>query len=128
MSGAVRVERWGRRDMLFSLWHGRLNKNYKFLDIDWVEFCHICSEPLALIELAIDVGQWKPTTVTRKLAERADLPAFCILYQDDGEDITGARVRRIRPNKTPFKQRSVQQLADLIARIHERCCAESEAS
>jgi hypothetical protein len=50
-------------------------------DRDWTEFCHYCKEPLAIVEEVIDRGQDlndKATTVTRKLAERADIPAFLV--------------------------------------------------
>lgn len=116
-------ERYGQRDMLFSRWHRSLDKTYKFLDIDWIEFCHVCSEPLAFIEIAQDVGQdWKPTTVLERAAKRANVPAFCILYQvERGRSIVGARVRRVFPDPTNFKQRNVSQLERLIARIHSRC-------
>lgn len=117
-------ERYGQRDMLFSRWHRSLDTSYKFLDVDWVEFCHVCSEPLAVVEIAQDVGQkWKPTTVLERLAKRSKLPAFCILYQADGTTITGARVRRVFPNGTDFKQRTADQLERLVARLHDRCCA-----
>lgn len=119
----MRMERYGRRDMLFSRWHRNLDDTYKFLDVDWIEFCHVCSEPLAVVEIAQDVGQkWKPTTVLERLAKRSKLPAFCILYQTEGDEITGARVRKVYPNPTDFKQRSAEQLERLIGRVHDRCC------
>lgn len=50
-------------------------------DRDWTEFCHFCKEPLGLWEEVIDRGQDlsdKATTVTRRLAERANLPALIV--------------------------------------------------
>ncbi len=117
-------ERYGQRDMVFSRWHRSLDKRLKFLDIDWVEFCDVCSEPLAVVEIAQDVGQdWKPTTVLERIAKRSKLPAFCILYQVDSQArIAGARVRRVFPKPTQFKQRSAAELERLIERVHDRCC------
>lgn len=125
----MKQERYDRRDLAFSHWHRGLDPRYKFLDVDWVEFCHSCSEPLALVEIALDVGKWKPTTVLERLARRSRLPAFCILYQVNAEDeVVGARVRRIYPNRTRFEQRDATQLERLIARIHERCCRDPRAN
>lgn len=113
--------------MVFSHWHRGLDPRYKFLDVDWVEFCDVCSKPLALMEIALDVGKWKPTTVLEHLAKRSNLPAFCILYQVNAEDeVVGARVRRIYPNRTRFEQRDAAQLERLIGRIHERCCRDTQ--
>jgi len=60
-------ERFGTRDLTYSGWHrtdstkryiGR-EKAYElsYIDIDAVEYCRICCQPLLLIELARDVGQ-----------------------------------------------------------------------
>lgn len=61
----------------------RIGHRIDVADRDWTEFCHHCKEPLAIIEQVRDVGQDitdKATTVTRKLAERADVPAFLMAW------------------------------------------------
>ena len=60
-------ERYGKRDLTYSSWHRpesisrflekRYAYNLDFIDLDAIEYCHFCKEPLALIELAQDVGQ-----------------------------------------------------------------------
>lgn len=113
-------ERYGQRDLSYSAWHRRLStrrfvgiENAQLLamiDIDaslWVEYDDRTKEPIALIESARDVGQaWKPSTVTGKLAKRADLPCFVVLYTLSDtpnpanpayQDIECFRVRRVHP-------------------------------
>lgn len=76
------------------------------IDLDaslYVEYDDLTKEPVALIETAIDVGQeYKSATVTKRLAERASLPAFTLLYMLGSEknpadcgfmDITAFRVK-----------------------------------
>jgi hypothetical protein len=80
------------------------------IDLDGALYCEFdgsTSEPLALIETAIDHGQsGKAATVTRRLAQRAQLPAYVVLYHPAGspnpadpsqEDIDRFRVRRLWP-------------------------------
>jgi len=72
-----------------------------FLDIDGDK------EPLALFELARDVGQpYKVTTAIAALARRAGIPAYCVLYRPAtvpnpcdarAPDIASFRVRRVYP-------------------------------
>jgi hypothetical protein len=55
------------------------------IDLDacvYVEFDGATREPLALIETAMDRGQThKSASVTRRLAQRAMVPAYCVLYR-----------------------------------------------
>lgn len=81
-----RKERCGYRDLTYSMWHRNIEDydqcTLPYVDIDAVEYCQKCKEPLALIETAQDVGQeFKATTVMRKLAAKAGLPAYLVLYR-----------------------------------------------
>lgn len=120
-------ERYGTRDRTYSAWHRRRStgrfvgieraQTLAMIDLDaslYVEYDDGTKEPLALIETAEDVGQpWKPSTVTRKLAERCVpiLPAFVVLYtkttqanpaDSNARDISMFRVRRIHPQEQRF--------------------------
>ena len=103
----VRKEKYGERDLCFSGWHRyHLNENLDYIDLDCIEYCHRCKLPLALIELAQDVGQSnKPTSVTRNLAQMAGIPAYLVFYNGNGEkregaQVCGLRVRRVYPTKS----------------------------
>ena len=101
-------ERTGTRDLTYSRWHRpesigryldrRTAATLDYIDLDAVEYCHGCRTPLALIETARDVGQAdKPSTVTRRLADRSDLPAYVVLYTVVEDDISAFRVKRVAP-------------------------------
>ncbi|MHA2265962.1 MAG: hypothetical protein ACXAEN_26510 [Candidatus Thorarchaeota archaeon] len=74
-------------------------------DLDCVEYCYRCKEPIALIEIAQDVGQEKKwTTPMLKLAARANLPAYLIFYTgnhqtDKDAQILSVRLQQIYPLK-----------------------------
>lgn len=108
-----------RRD--YSAWHRRQStRRYvgiekaqllAMIDLDaslYVEYDDGTKEPLALIETAQDVGQsYKTATVTAKLARRADIPCYVVLYTladcpnpADPEwcDILRFRVKRLHPH------------------------------
>jgi hypothetical protein len=114
-------ERYGTRDRTYSAWHRRLSTRrfigieyaqlLAMIDLDaslYVEYDDGTKEPLALIETARDVGQKvKAASVTQKLAQRANLPSYVVLYTIGTEcnpadpqwkDIIGFRVRRLWPN------------------------------
>lgn len=97
------VEKYGTRDLTYSHWHrvsstGRFLSDFEawglgMIDIDDVEYCRHCSEPLACIETAVDIGQAsKCGKVTSRLAEKAGLPAYTVLYRVEGGDIVEFRV------------------------------------
>ena len=113
-------EKYGTRDRTYSAWHRRLSTQrfvgiekaqlLAMIDLDaalYVEYDDGTKEPLALIETAQDVGQaYKPATVTLRLAKRADLPCFIVLYtlsknfnpvDKNWHDISNFRIRRLWP-------------------------------
>ena len=118
----MQEEVYNTRDRSYSAWHRRLSTGryvgieraqlLAMIDLDaslYVEYDNGTKEPLALIETARDVGQsYKTATVTLKLAQRAKLPCFVILYTlSDNEnpadkkwkDIDRFRVMRLYPKR-----------------------------
>lgn len=73
----------------------------------FLEYHEQSKEPLALIEAAIDVGQqYKPATAIARLAKRARIPAYLVLYQRSTQpnpadprmaDVSGFRIKRLYP-------------------------------
>lgn len=118
-------ERYGTRDQTFSRWHRypTLPRWCKAIDLDFLEFCAFCKRPLALIELAQDVGQeTKPTTVLQQLSQMSGVPAYCILYTGEEPDvIIAARIRRVEPNPTDFEEIDEDELKARITKFHTRC-------
>lgn len=116
----MREEQFLIRDRAYGVWH-RSNSIGRFLDrraaesltmadldsVLFVEYGHSGRLPLALVEVARDIGQEKPASVTRELARMANLPAFVALYTPADRpnpaspawhDIEQFRVRRLWPN------------------------------
>lgn len=107
----VKEERHGKRDLCFSNWHRyQLHEDLSYIDLDCVEYCHRCSVPLALIEIAMDVGQErKTTTVTRKLAALCGLPAYLVFYTGNGKTMRNAQVTSIRMRRVyPIRSEEVK--------------------
>lgn len=96
----MRHEITGNRDLAFSRWH-RENcpDHWSLIDVDFLGFCKKCSEPIAIIEHARDVGQtFKAFTATRKLALAAGIPALLVLYRLDEHGVASSfRVKQIAP-------------------------------
>lgn len=119
-------ERYGTRDLTYSRWHRR-NSTERFLgwerathltyiDLDGIEYCWICREPLVLKELAQDVGQSrKATTVMRKLAQKAGIPAILVFYAtNEIGDIERFRVRTVSPRWGEERVMTPQEYAGML--------------
>ena len=122
-------ERTGVRNLSFSTWHRSLPQRCHVIDIDFCEYCWRCRRPLALIETATGHhDRPKPTTVLQRLAEMAGLPAWLILYDIDLTqpfDIGPTlRVSRLRPDPAGPYERTLEQVGDLITRIHDGCACQ----
>lgn len=137
----MQEEIYNSRDRSYSAWHRRASlrrfvgieraQTLVMIDLDaslYVEYDDGTKEPLALFETAMDRGQlFKPATVTTKLAERAGIPAYVVLYKLSGfpnsadpqwMDIESFRVKRLRP-KPDFNWRILTpaQWANAIVQI-----------
>ena len=127
----MRHERYHTRDLAYSAWHRADSirryvgdawaNELTYIDIDGLEYCRACREPLCLIELARDVGQTDKTTrVLVKLGERADLPVVLALYSTNGGDITGFRVKRRRPDgERAWRHMSAGEFAAMLVELRE---------
>src|SRR5581483_3975882 len=116
-----REERYGTRCNAYSAWHRVRSiaryvgmeraQTLSMLDLDVITFLEVARdsrEPLALIEVAKDCGQPdKPASSVARLAARARLPAFTVLYRcatprnpadPSTPDIEGLRVKRLWPS------------------------------
>lgn len=119
-------------DLTYSHWHRarqieryvapHIAERLLMIDIDSVEACDVCRAPLALIETAQDVGQtFKATTITRKLAKLADVPAYLVFYTiDDDGDISRFRVKRLYPHHPLEYTATPDAYARWLVRLRER--------
>jgi len=115
----MRLEHYPTRDRSYGAWHrapsigrylkGAQAESLTMADLDAVLFTEYengSKLPLALVEVAVDIGQEKPAGVIQKLAQMADVPAFVALYtpaahanptNPNWADIEAFRVRRLWP-------------------------------
>jgi hypothetical protein len=136
-------ERFGSRDRTYSAWHRRMSVRrfvgiekaqlLSMIDLDGALYCEfdaVTSEPLALIETALDQGQRRKTaTVTRRLAERARLPAYAVLYAPASYpnpadatqcDVASFRVKRLWPcPERDWRTLNPLEWAEALLRIRE---------
>jgi len=129
----MQEEKYTARDQSYSAWHRRKStmrfvgiekaQLLAMIDLDaslYIEYDDGSKDPIALIEVAQDIGQpYKTATVTKKLAERAGIPCYVVLYKLSNEqniadtqwkDIESFRVKRLFPKEeytwrvlTPFE-------------------------
>jgi hypothetical protein len=136
-------EVYNERDRSYSAWHRRLStrrfigiekaQTLAMIDLDaslYVEYDDGTKEPLALIETARDVGQeYKNATVTKKLAERANIPCLVVLYRlsetlnpadTTHRDINQFRIKRLYPKpENAWRIITPQDYATMLVRLRE---------
>jgi len=75
---------WHRKDSMRRFVDGVTAGWMSQIDVDSCEYCHMCYEPVALIETKDVKEVSKVWTVTRNLATRADLEAYLVEYELSG--------------------------------------------
>jgi hypothetical protein len=117
------VARWNyfNRGDHYSEWH-RQYDGIAYIDIDSVECCKKCYQPLAIIETALDKGQDKVFTLSKKVADKLEIPGFVVLYTIDGEKITKFRIRRFSPDVSPTYREATPQLWLSYLKSLQSCC------
>lgn len=137
----MQEECYGTRDRSYSVWHRRRSisryvgieaaQTLSMVDLDmclYVEYDDLSREPLCLVETARDVGQReKSCSVTVRLARRAKLPAYLVLYRCalepnpadvEAPDIEGFRVKRVWPSpESEWRKLGPDEWATALVRI-----------
>jgi len=115
-----RIERYGSRSWVWSIFHRCLPRPAYMIDLDYVECCRYCKQTLLLGEIAADVGQQsKPTTILYRLAKDAQAIGVLIYIKED--PIIEA-VRAIKADWQQWPKLNEHQLAQLW--FHLQCYAE----
>ena len=130
------------RDRAYGVWHRsrsisrflgrRQAQSLTMADLDsvlFVEYGYSGKLPLALVEVAQDIGQEKPTGVIRELAKMSNLPAFVALYTPASRanpvspawhDIDGFRVKRVWPKpEAKWRTLSPGEWANALVQIRD---------
>lgn len=88
-----RIERGFSRNWGWSVFHRCMPPPAYMIDVDTLECCRYCKEPIFLAEVARDVGQtFKATTIIYNLAKKANITALLIFYKDE---IINEHLRRV---------------------------------
>jgi hypothetical protein len=80
----------GNTDRRFNDYHYNWPKDWWYIDLDGLEVCSRCREPLLLYEVSRDSE--KPTSIIRKLASKAGVPAVLVIVPDAGETFDDSTV------------------------------------
>ena len=104
---------------LYSDFHRKYDK-IAYIDIDSVECCQYCYEPLAIIETCYDKGQeWKATTLSKIIAERLNIPCFLVFYKELTPSSLTFRIKRIKSRKTEFRLMSEDEWVIILRSLHD---------
>jgi hypothetical protein len=106
----------------FSEYH-RLFDGLAGLDLDFIEICKKCQEPLAMFETAVDKGQtYKTTTVTEKIARACNVPSFLVFYTPGSkhDEITRFRIKKLTPNESELRVMEPLEFIKMLKLMQER--------
>ena len=91
-----------------------------YIDVDSVECCMYCYEPLAIIETCYDKGQeWKATTLSKIIASRLNIPCFLVFYKELDQTSLTFRIKRIRSSKEEFQLMNENEWVEILRSLHD---------
>jgi len=100
-------------------WHRKYD-GIAMIDVDSVECCQYCFEPLAIIETCYDKNQkWKATTLSKIIAERLNIPCFLVFYKESTPGSLTFRIKRIRASKTEFQLMNEDQWVNILRSLQD---------
>ena len=102
----------------YSDWHIKYD-GIAYIDVDSVECCMYCYEPLAIIETCYDKGQtWKATTLSKIIASRLNIPCFLVFYKELTPTSLTFRIKRIRSSQTEFQLMNEDEWVAILRDLH----------
>jgi hypothetical protein len=93
------------------------------LDLDFIEICKKCQEPLAMFETAVDKGQtYKTTTVTEKIARACKVPSFLVFYTPGlaHDEVTQFRIKKLTPVESELRVMNPPEFIKMLKILQER--------
>ena len=103
---------------VYNYWH-RKYERIAMIDVDSIEVCPICYEPLAILETCYDKEQkYKATTLVKTLANRLQIPSFLVFYKEVGKDSLTFRIKRIRSSQTEFQLMNEDEWVAILRDLH----------
>jgi hypothetical protein len=106
-------------------WH-RQYEGIAMIDVDSVEVCPDCYEPLALLETCYDKGQkYKATTLVKTLSERLRVPSFLVFYKNVGQGSLTFKIKRLHVPGASFEYMNEDEWVRELYQLqneHRKCC------
>ena len=110
---------------VYNDWHRKYD-GIAMIDVDSIEVCPDCSEPLAIIETCYDKGQqYKATTLVSTLARRLKIPSFLVFYKKVGNDTLSFRIKRLWLSNAEYELMNEEQWVNVLYDLqeeHKDCC------
>ena len=104
---------------LYSDWHRKYD-GIAYIDIDSVECCAYCYEPLAIIETCYDKNQkYKATTLSKIIAKRLNIPCFLVFYKELDQHTLTFRIKRVRSSKTELQRMNEDEWLSILRSLHD---------
>ena len=107
-------------------WHRKYD-GIAMIDIDSIECCPKCYEPLAIIETCYDKNQkYKATTLSKIVASRLNIPCFLVFYKNLTPGSLTFRIKRIRASQTLFNIMSEAEWVSILLDLqsnHKKVCS-----
>ena len=108
-------------------WHRKYD-GIAMIDIDSIECCPKCYEPLAVLETCYDKGQiYKATTLANIVASRLNIPLFLVFYKKLTQTSLTFRIKRITTSQTEFEVMNENQWLSILLDLqenHKKTCNE----
>ena len=112
---------------VYNDWH-RKYEGIAMIDIDSIECCPHCYEPLAILETCYDKGQkYKATTLANIVASRLNIPLFLVFYKKLTQTSLTFRIKRITGSQTEFEVMNENQWLSILLDLqenHKKTCNE----
>jgi len=106
-------------------WHRKYD-GIAMIDVDSVEVCPKCYEPLAILETCYDKNQkYKATNLCNTLARRLNIPCFLVFYKNVTPTTLTFRIKRITGSQTEFQYMNEDEWVSVLYEIqaeHKKVC------
>ena len=110
-------------------WHRKYD-GIAMIDIDSIECCPKCYEPLAVLETCYDKGQkYKATTLANIVGKRLNIPVFLVFYKKLPNTPLTFRIKRITGSQTEFEVMNENQWLSILLDLqenHRKVCNEQD--
>jgi len=106
-------------------WHRKYD-GIAMIDVDSIEVCPHCYEPLAILETCYDKNQkYKATNLCNTLARRLNIPCFLVFYKNVTPTTLTFRIKRITGSQTEFQYMNEDKWVSVLYEIqaeHKKVC------